>query len=121
MRRYRGLLIPICVLLALALGTFLVACDKGPETDIYLSRVVISFRWEDPPRFRGIDGKKGKEYLFYVTDETEIRSSQEEAVTWDDIILGDDLAIWANKVAEPSGEPYEEYTVVRMDIAPTTR
>lgn len=116
----RGLLIVLTGLGLLTLASILMACDKGPETDLYLSRVVISFRWEDPPRFRGID-PKGKEYLFYVTDETEIKSSREETVTWDDIILGDDLSVWANKVAEPSGEPYDEYTAVRMDIAPTTR
>lgn len=116
-----GLLMPFIIVGVLLLASTLVACDKGPETDLYLNRVVISFRWDDdPPRFRGID-PKGKEYLIYVTDETEINSSQEEAIRWDDIILGDDLAVWANKVAEPSGELYEEYTAVRMDIAPTTR
>ena len=116
----RSLLTLLAVVGLLLLASTLLACDKGPETDLYLSRIVISFRWDDPPRFRAI-APKGKEYLIYVTDETEIRSSTEEQITWDDIILGDDLAIWANKVAEPSGDLYEEYIAVRMDIAPTTR
>jgi len=119
-RRVGLVLFATMVLVILASG--LVGCKKkGPEADLYLSRVVISFRWkDDPPRFRGID-PKGKEYLFYVTDDTEIRSSQEKEITWDDIILGDDLSVWANKRAEQSGGLYEEYTVIRMDIAPTTR
>jgi hypothetical protein len=97
MSRRRGLIVPAIILLALLLPTLLAACAKGPETDLHLKRVIISSRWNDPPSFRAID-PQGREYDFFVTDKTEINSGQAEKFTWEDVILGDDLEIWANKI-----------------------
>jgi len=120
MSRRRRLVFSAVVLLALLLPALLAACDKGPEADLHLKRVIISIRRDDPPSFRAID-PQGREYDFFVTDKTEIDSGQAEQFTWEDIILGDDLEIWANKI-EVSPEPeYPHYEVVRIVVAPTTR
>jgi len=117
----RSLLVPLFLLGLLVLASFLVGCGKrGPQADLYLVRVVISARWKDPPSFRAID-PQGREYDFFVTDKTEINSGTHEKFTFKDIILGDDLTIWANKIPlDPEPDP-AHYEVVRMDIAPTTR
>ena len=112
----RSILIVLVLGLLLASG-FLLGCEKGPETDLTL-RVVISARWDDPPRLRGID-PQGREYIIFVKDTTEINSGEASAFAWDDIILGDDLKVWINLV-DPDPDP-PHYDAVRMDIAPTTR
>ena len=110
----------LLILGLLVMTSSLVACDKGPETDLYLRRVVISKRWDDPPSFRAID-PQGREYDIFVTDTTEINSGTDEQFTWDDIILGDDLKIWMNEIPkDPEPDP-AHYAAIRIDIAPTTR
>lgn len=120
MRRHRPFLVPCLVLVALALSGLLVACDKGPEADLHLARVVVSVRWEDPPSFRAID-PQGREYDFFVDADTVINSGQAEQFTFDDIILGDDLEIWADEIPTTPEPEYPHYRVVRIDVAPTTR
>ena len=121
MRRRRGLLVLLCAVLAVTLGTFLVACAaKGPEADLHLRRVIITYRWDDPPSFRAID-PQGNEYDFFVTPETIIKSGQAADFAWADLILGDDLEIWANKIPVTPEPEFPHYQVVRIDIAPTTR
>ena len=116
----RGLLVPVIALGFLILASSLVACSKGPEADLHLQRVIISARWDDPPSFRAID-PQGREYDFFVTEKSEIKSGSHETFTWKDIILGDDLEIWANKIpVDPEPDP-AHYEVVRLDIAPTAR
>jgi hypothetical protein len=116
----RGLLVLVVALGFLTLASFVVACKQGPEVDLHLKRVIISARWDDPPSFRAID-PQGREYDFFVTEKTEINSGTDEKFTWKDIILGDDLEIWANKIPmNPEPDP-AHYEVVRIDIAPTAR
>ncbi len=120
MSRRRGLIVPVVILLTLLLPALLAACSKGPQADLHLKRVIISIRRENPPSFRAID-PQGHEYDFYVTDKTEINSGQAEKFTWADIILGDDLEIWANKKPVTPEPEIPQYDAVRIDIAPTTR
>ncbi len=116
----RRLLISVIALGLLILASSLVACDQGPKAEMHLKRVIISARWDDPPSFRAID-PQGREYDFFVTDKTEINSGSSETFTWKDIILGDDLEIWANKIPlSPEPDP-AHYDVIRLDVAPTTR
>ena len=119
MKSRRRVLVGLVALGLLAMTSFLIACDKGPETDVNI-RIVISHRWDDPPSFRGID-PKGREYDVFLTDTTEINSGTDQQFTWDDIIQGDDLNMWVNKIPKDP-EPYPpHYEAVRLDIAPTTR
>ncbi|MFH1084240.1 MAG: hypothetical protein V1772_00555 [Chloroflexota bacterium] len=109
----------LALVLALAAG-LLVGCSKGPEAEIKNLRVLVTHLFPDTTSFRGL-AFDGKEYDFFITEKTVIKSDTDQVYTYKDIILGDELDLWLNKIPKsPEPDPLQ-YDAVQVKIAPTTR
>ena len=121
MARYHHARFVVIVLALLFIISLVVACgNKGPQAEIQKLRVLVTGRWPETMSFRGLDFE-GNEYDVFITDKTIINSGTSEAFTFAQIILGDELDLWLNKLPKtPDPDPLQ-YEAVQINIAPTTR
>jgi hypothetical protein len=108
----------LLVVVALAAG-FVVGCDKGPEAEVKV-RVLVTHLFPDTMGFRGL-AFDGKEYDFFITEKTVIKSDTDEVYTYKDIIRGDELDLWLNKIPKSPEPDPPQYEAVQIRVAPTTR
>ncbi len=109
------LVVVLAIAVSLAAG-----CKSGPEAEIKNLRVLVTHRFPETASFRGL-AFDGKEYDVYITDKTIIDSGTDQAFSFDDIILGDELDLWVNQIPENPAPTPLHYEAVQIKIAPTTR